>query len=113
MFELRYSSCTVGAVKIYVGAAEALRKKERQDVTQFTTKICGKLSLDPLLCRFVKFSFSFQVTRLMPYDAETGHSCPLINHETLPITLLSKKNFGGSLRIKASHYSNLHKQGRF
>jgi hypothetical protein len=28
----------VGAVKIYVAAVEALRKKERQDETQFTTK---------------------------------------------------------------------------
>jgi hypothetical protein len=33
----------VGTVKIYVAAAvEALRKKERQDETQFTTKIGGK-----------------------------------------------------------------------
>jgi hypothetical protein len=32
----------VGAVKIYVAAVEALRKKERQDETQFTTKIGGK-----------------------------------------------------------------------
>ncbi len=31
----------VGAVKIYVAAVEALRKKERQDETQFTTKIDG------------------------------------------------------------------------
>jgi hypothetical protein len=29
----------VGAVKIYVATVEALRKKERQDETQFTTKI--------------------------------------------------------------------------
>ncbi len=29
----------VGAVKISVGAVEVLRKKERQDETQFTTKI--------------------------------------------------------------------------
>jgi hypothetical protein len=29
----------VGAVKIYVTAVEALRKKERRDETQFTTKI--------------------------------------------------------------------------
>jgi hypothetical protein len=29
----------VGAVKIYVGALEALRKKERGDETQFSTKI--------------------------------------------------------------------------
>jgi hypothetical protein len=37
----------VGAVKIYAAAAavEALRKKERQDETQFTTKIGGKTSL--------------------------------------------------------------------
>jgi hypothetical protein len=37
----------VGAVKICVAAMEALRKKERQDETQFTTKIAGKTSLDP------------------------------------------------------------------
>jgi hypothetical protein len=29
----------VGAMKIYVAGVEALRKKERQDETQFTTKI--------------------------------------------------------------------------
>jgi hypothetical protein len=37
----------VGAVKIYVAATEALRKKERQHETQFTTKITGKTSLGP------------------------------------------------------------------
>jgi len=37
----------VGAVKIYVAAVEALRKKERQDETQFTTKIGGTTSLGP------------------------------------------------------------------
>jgi len=31
-----------GAVKIYVAAVEALRNKERQDETQFTTKILWK-----------------------------------------------------------------------
>jgi hypothetical protein len=31
-----------GAVKIYVAAVEALRKKETQDETQFTTKILWK-----------------------------------------------------------------------
>jgi len=36
-------------VKIYVGAVEALRKKEREDETQFTTKIGGKISLGPRL----------------------------------------------------------------
>jgi hypothetical protein len=34
-------------VKIYVTAVEAFRKKEREDETQFTTKIGGKTSLDP------------------------------------------------------------------
>jgi hypothetical protein len=29
-------------MKIYVAPVEALRKKERQDETQFTTKIGGK-----------------------------------------------------------------------
>jgi NADH:ubiquinone oxidoreductase subunit 6 (subunit J) len=37
----------VGAVKIYVTTVEALRKKERGDETQFSTKIGGKTSLGP------------------------------------------------------------------
>jgi hypothetical protein len=37
----------LGAVKIYVAAVEALRIKERQDETQFTTKIDGFLSFIP------------------------------------------------------------------
>jgi hypothetical protein len=32
----------VGAVKIYVTTMEALRKKERQDETQFSTKMWWK-----------------------------------------------------------------------
>jgi hypothetical protein len=31
-------------VKIYVAAVNELRKKERKDETQFTTKIAGKTS---------------------------------------------------------------------
>jgi hypothetical protein len=37
----------VGGVKIFVAAVETLKKKERQDETQFTTKIGGKTSLGP------------------------------------------------------------------
>ncbi len=37
----------VGALKTYVAAVKALRKKKRQDVTQFTTKIAGKTNLGP------------------------------------------------------------------
>ncbi len=45
-FESNYSSCTGRSyMKIHVTAMEALRKKERQDETQFTTKIGGKTSL--------------------------------------------------------------------
>jgi hypothetical protein len=43
----------VGAVKIYVAALEALRKKERQDETQFTTKIDGFLSFTPFFKIYV------------------------------------------------------------
>jgi hypothetical protein len=32
----------VGAVKIYTAVVEAVRKNEREDETQFTTKIGGK-----------------------------------------------------------------------
>ncbi len=37
-----------GAVKIYVAAVEALRKNERQDETQFTTKFEGFLSFSTI-----------------------------------------------------------------
>jgi len=37
----------LGAVKIYVAAVEALRRTERQDETQFTTKIDDFLSFIP------------------------------------------------------------------
>jgi hypothetical protein len=37
----------LGPVKIYVAALGAFRKKERQDETQFTTKIDGFLSFIP------------------------------------------------------------------
>jgi hypothetical protein len=59
-------------VKIYVAAAvEALRKKEREDEKlSLPPKFGGKTSLGSQLFPFVKFSFP--VTRLMPYYAETG-----------------------------------------
>jgi hypothetical protein len=34
-------------VKIYVASMGALRKKERQDETQFITKLAGKTSFGP------------------------------------------------------------------
>jgi hypothetical protein len=37
----------LGAMKIYVASVEALRKKERQDETQFTEKIDCFLSFIP------------------------------------------------------------------
>ncbi len=66
----------VGAVKIYVPAEEALRKNERGDETQFTTKIGGKTSLGTSY--FIR-KISFPVARLMPYYyVETGCFHPLI-----------------------------------
>jgi hypothetical protein len=57
-------------VKIYVAAVEALRKKERQDETQFTTtKLVEKLVWTPVIS-FCKISFP--VTHLMAYYAETA-----------------------------------------
>jgi hypothetical protein len=50
-FETNSSNCTDRTeeqVKIYVAAVEALRKKERRDETQFTTKVGGKTSLGPI-----------------------------------------------------------------
>ncbi len=35
-------------MKIYIIIVEALRKKERQDETQFTTKIDGFLNFNPI-----------------------------------------------------------------
>jgi hypothetical protein len=37
----------LGTVKLYVTTMKALRKKERRDETQFTTKIDGSLSFIP------------------------------------------------------------------
>jgi hypothetical protein len=45
--ERNYSSCTGGAVNIYVVAVEALRLKERQCETLFITRIDGFLSFTP------------------------------------------------------------------
>jgi len=54
----------VGAVKIYVASVEALREKERQDETQFTTKIGGKTSLGPSY--FVLSNFHSQLRAWCP-----------------------------------------------
>ncbi len=57
-------------MKIYVAAVEALRKKERGDETQFTTKTGEKLVWVPVI--------SFSVTHLMACYAQTGRSRPPI-----------------------------------
>ncbi len=63
-------------MKIYVATVEALRKKESQDETEFTSKTAGKTSLWSQIFCYIKFSFP--VTRLVPYDGETNRSRPLI-----------------------------------
>jgi hypothetical protein len=63
---------------------EALSKMERQDETQFTTKIGEKNEFGSQL--FHSEKLSFPVTCLMAYYAETGPFLPP-NHVTLHITL--------------------------
>ncbi len=55
-------------MKIYVAVAEALRKKERQDGTQFTTKFGGKTSLGPsyFVCKFSSPVMGFMLAVLAP-----------------------------------------------
>jgi hypothetical protein len=49
----------LAAMKLYVAAAVALRKKERKDNTQFTTKFDGFLSFHPPSNAIVHFCTSF------------------------------------------------------
>ncbi len=50
-----------GAVNIYEATVEALRKKERQDETQFITKFVGKISLGPNYFTLSNFDSQLQV----------------------------------------------------
>jgi branched-subunit amino acid transport protein len=61
----------LGALKIYVAAVEALKRKERQDETQFTTKVDGFLSfIPPWMLTYV---FSQVVLKSHPvYDQTQG-----------------------------------------
>ncbi len=68
----------VGAVKTYVAAVQALRKKETQDEFQFTTKIGGKTSLGPSYFLFVKFHSQLRVW------------CPIMLNFSLPPKLVEK-----------------------
>jgi len=49
----------VGAVKIYVVAVQALRKKETQDEIQFAIKSVEKLVWVPVICKIFIASFAF------------------------------------------------------
>ncbi len=76
-------------MKIYVAAVEALRKKERGDEIQFTTKIGGKTSLGPSY--FVLQNFIPSYT----FDALLCRNWPLSppNRLTLRITLINQVHF--------------------
>ncbi len=71
-------------MKIYVAAVEALRKKERQDETQFTAKIGGKTNLGPsyFISKIFIPSYTFDALLCRNWS----FSPP--NPETLQITLL-------------------------
>jgi hypothetical protein len=69
----------VGAVKIYVEAAEALVKKEAGMKLSSSPKLLEKLIWVPVIL-FCKISFP--VMHLIPYYAKTGPSRPLIDFTT-------------------------------
>ncbi len=77
-FESNYSSCTgrISENICSVAAVEALRKKERGDETQFTTKIGWKKLVWVPVISFCKISFP--VRHLMAYYAEMAVLGPLI-----------------------------------
>ncbi len=62
----------LGAVKKYVATMEALRKKERQDETQFTTKIDGFLSSIPPWMLLYFFGGFFILKSHLVYDQSQG-----------------------------------------
>jgi hypothetical protein len=74
---------------IYVAALEALRKKKRQDETQFITKIGGKtsFSLSYLFCKIFIPSYMFDALLCRNWQ----FSPP--NRETLQITLMTETKF--------------------
>ncbi len=74
----------LGAVKIYVAAVEALRKKERHAETQLTTKIDGFLSFHHLLNGNVLFC-RFLLNRTLCIPKSGLWCCVFL---TLPITLI-------------------------
>jgi hypothetical protein len=75
----------VGAGKIYVAAVKALRKKETQDETQFTTKFGGKELVRVPVISFCKIFISSYA-----FDALLCRNWPFSppNRLTLRITLL-------------------------
>ncbi len=67
---------TTRAVKIYVSAVEALKKKKRGDEAQFTTKIGGKTSLGPshfVLENFIpSYAFDALLYQNWPFSPTNG-----------------------------------------
>jgi hypothetical protein len=92
----------VGAMKIYVAAVEVLRKKERQDETQFTTKICGKSSLGSSY--FVLYNFHSRLC--YTFDALLCRNWPFSspNRLTVPMTSLTFFVICSILNPFAHHY---------
>jgi hypothetical protein len=89
-------------VKIFVAAVKAIRKKERQDETQFTTKIDRVLSFNPLLNANVFLdSFFLNLTPCMtklrvlvlcfPYFTFTDNSNMLMTSQSPLSTPCSKR----------------------
>jgi hypothetical protein len=73
-------------MKIYVAAVEALRKKERQNETQFTIKFDGFLSFIPRLMLMLMYFFARFFESHPVYDQTQGSGA--VFFFTLRITLI-------------------------
>jgi hypothetical protein len=79
-------------MKIYVAALEALRKKERQDETQFTTKIDGFLSLSPVYDETQGSGAVFCLTLQTTLLHEIYYEVCLLMYSSTPLFITKSKS---------------------
>jgi hypothetical protein len=83
-------------VKIYVIAVKALREKERQDETQFSTKIDGKTSLGPSYRKIfargiwlvMRMMMNTHVERFCERDLREGFVTDYVDDARLLVTMM-------------------------
>jgi hypothetical protein len=86
----------LGAVKIYVTDVQALRKKERQDETQFITKIDGFLCFIP---RWMLTYLFAGFLKISPCVWPNSGLVLVLCFRTLRATLLSQRTYKFALEV--------------